>query len=550
MNRMLVKKNRMAVLAAFVCTLFSQLLYAQVLVTPTPASARMASMAQRSELLNDSVLNSNSFRNIGPSIMSGRVVDIEANPEDPTEFYVAYATGGLWHTVNNGQSFTPIMDNLDILFLGDIAVNWKTNPRMIWAGTGEVNSSRSSYAGTGVYLSKDNGKNWQHLGLAESHHIGDIKLHPTDPNTAWVAVLGHLYTANEERGVYKTTDGGSNWQRTLFVNNQTGCVDLAMHPTDPSVLYAAMWQRSREAWKFEESGPASGIYKSVDGGNTWNKISGAGSGFMEGNKIGRIGLTVFPGNANLVYAVVDNNTPLPGKKETTDSVYTRELFKNMSAAEFANLNNNRLDSFLRKNRFPRQHSATSIKKSVAEGKLSPAALWDWLDSDDGFQNTGIAGCEVYVSQDGGAHWKKANEKPISIFNTYGYYFAKIYTSHTNPDKVFILGFTAQVSTNGGKTFTTIDKENVHADHHALWVNPKKDSHLINGNDGGVNLTYDDGKNWFKANTPSVGQYYYVTTDDARPYNVYGGLQDNGSWWGPSTHRESIGWTDDGQYRVS
>ena len=547
MNRMLVKKNWTAILAAFACTLLSQLLYAQVLVTPTPASARMASMAQRNDLLNDSLLNSSSFRNIGPSIMSGRVVDIEANPEDPTEFYVAYATGGLWHTVNNGQSFTPIMDNLDILFLGDIAVNWKTNPRMIWAGTGEVNSSRSSYAGTGVYLSKDNGKNWQHLGLAESHHIGDIKLHPTDPNTAWVAVLGHLYSTNEERGVYKTTDGGANWQRTLFVNNQTGCVDLAMHPNDPTTLYAAMWQRSREAWKFEESGPASGIYKSVDGGNTWSKISGAGSGFMEGNKIGRIGITVFPGNANLVYAVVDNNTPLPGKKETTDSVYTKELFKTISIADFANLNNNRLDSFLRKNRFPRQHSASSIKKAVAEGKLTPAALWDWLDSDDGFQNTGIAGCEVYVSQDGGAHWKKANEKPISIFNTYGYYFAKIYTSHTNPDKVFILGFTAQVSTNGGKSFTTIDKENVHADHHALWVNPKKDSHLINGNDGGVNLTYDDGKNWFKANTPSVGQYYYVTTDDAKPYNVYGGLQDNGSWWGPSTHRESIGWTDDGQY---
>lgn len=547
MNCILVKKNWMAVLVAIVCSLLTESVIAQVLVTPTPASSRLASMAQRKELLNDSLLNSSSFRNIGPSIMSGRVADIEANPEDPTEFYVAYATGGLWHTNNNGQSFTPIMDNLDVLFLGDIAVNWNSNPRMIWAGTGEVNSSRSSYAGTGVYLSKDNGKNWQHLGLAESHHIGDIKLHPTDPNTAWVAVLGHLYSPNEERGVYKTTDGGANWQRTLFVNNQTGCVDLAMHPTDPSTLYAAMWQRSREAWKFEESGPASGIFKSVDGGNTWNKISGTGSGFMEGDKIGRIGVTVFPGNANLVYAVVDNNTPLAGKKETTDSVYTKELFKSISAADFANLNNNRLDSFLRKNRFPRQHSAISLKKAIAEGKLTPVALWDWLDSDDGFQNTGIAGCEVYVSQDGGAHWKKANEKPISIFNTYGYYFAKIYTSHTNPDKVFILGFTAQVSTNGGRSFTTIDKENVHADHHALWVNPKKDAHLINGNDGGINLTYDDGKNWFKANSPSVGQYYYVTTDDARPYNVYGGLQDNGSWWGPSTHRESIGWTDDGQY---
>ncbi len=547
MNRMLVKKEWTAILLAFACSLFFESLYAQVMVTPTPAAARLQSMAQRKNLLNDSLLNSSSFRNIGPSIMSGRVVDIEANPEDPTEFYVAYATGGLWHTVNNGQSFTPIMDNLDILFLGDIAINWKSNPRMIWAGTGEANSSRSSYAGTGVYLSKDNGKNWQHLGLAESHHIGDIKLHPTDPNTAWVAVLGHLYSPNEERGVYKTSDGGANWQRTLFVNNQTGCIDLAMHPADPTTLYAAMWQRNREAWKFEESGPASGIYKSVDGGTTWNKISGAGSGFMEGDKIGRIGLTAFPGNANLIYAVVDNNTPLPGKKETQDSVYTKELFKTISTTDFANLNSNRLDSFLRKNRFPRQHSASSIKKAVAEGKLTPSALWDWLDSDDGFQNTGIAGCEVYVSKDGGAHWKKANEKPISIFNTYGYYFAKIYTSHTNPDKVFILGFTAQVSTNGGKSFTTIDKENVHADHHALWVNPKKDSHLINGNDGGVNLTYDDGKNWFKANTPSVGQYYYVTTDDARPYNVYGGLQDNGSWWGPSTHRESIGWTDDGQY---
>ncbi len=547
MNRILVKKEWTAILLAFACSLFFESLYAQVMVTPTPAAARLQSMAQRKNLLNDSLLNSSSFRNIGPSIMSGRVVDIEANPEDPTEFYVAYATGGLWHTVNNGQSFTPIMDNLDILFLGDIAINWKSNPRMIWAGTGEANSSRSSYAGTGVYLSKDNGKNWQHLGLAESHHIGDIKLHPTDPNTAWVAVLGHLYSPNEERGVYKTSDGGANWQRTLFVNNQTGCIDLAMHPADPTTLYAAMWQRNREAWKFEESGPASGIYKSVDGGTTWNKISGAGSGFMEGDKIGRIGLTAFPGNANLIYAVVDNNTPLPGKKETQDSVYTKELFKTISTTDFANLNSSRLDSFLRKNRFPRQHSASSIKKAVAEGKLTPSALWDWLDSDDGFQNTGIAGCEVYVSKDGGAHWKKANEKPISIFNTYGYYFAKIYTSHTNPDKVFILGFTAQVSTNGGKSFTTIDKENVHADHHALWVNPKKDSHLINGNDGGVNLTYDDGKNWFKANTPSVGQYYYVTTDDARPYNVYGGLQDNGSWWGPSTHRESIGWTDDGQY---
>ena len=179
--------------------------------------------------------------------------------------------------------------------------------------------------------------------------------------------------------------------------------------------------------------------------------------------------------------------------------------------------------------------------------MTPTAIWDWLDSDDGFQNTGIHGCEVYRSDDGGQSWKKTHQKPISIFNTYGYYFAKIYTSHYNPDKVFILGFYAQMSTDGGKTFKTIDKGNVHPDHHALWVNPKRDSHLINGNDGGANITYDNGETWFKANMPSVGQYYAITVDDAKPYNVYGGLQDNGSWWGPSTHKEDAGWIDNGQY---
>ncbi|HBB57107.1 MAG TPA: glycosyl hydrolase [Chitinophagaceae bacterium] len=516
-------------------------------VAPTPGADRMRSLAQRQTLFGDSLLSAVSFRSIGPTIMSGRVVDVEANPNDPTEFYVAYATGGLWHTTNNGQSFTPIMDSLDILFLGDIAINWNTNPRIIWAGTGEANSSRSSYAGTGMYRSNDNGKTWQYLGLSESHHIGDIKLHPTDPNTAWVAVLGHLYTDNNERGVYKTTDGGATWKQTLFVNAQTGCVDLALDPANPNQLLAAMWQKNRKAWKFEESGPSSGIYKSTDGGSSWQKTSGEGSGFPQGNKIGRIGLCYFPGNPQIVYAVVDNNTPLPAKKSATDSLYTKEDLRNLTTAQFAALDNNKLESFLRKNRFPRQYSVAQIKDKVAAGTLAPSVLWDWLDSDDGFQNSGIAGCEVYRSDDGGRNWKKTHEKPIGIFNTYGYYFAKIYTSYQNPEKVFILGFSSQVSTDGGKTFTNMDKGNVHADHHALWVNPKRDSHIINGNDGGVNISYDDGKNWFKANTPAVGQFYAVTTDDAKPYNVYGGLQDNGSWWGPSNHKEDIGWIDNGQY---
>ena len=514
---------------------------------PTAGTTRLANtIAQRASLENRSQLKDVPFRNIGPTIMSGRVVDIDANPNDPTEFYVAYATGGLWHTKNNGQSFTPIMDSLDILFIGDIAVNWNTPERIIWVGTGEVNSSRSSYAGLGVYLTKDNGKSWNHLGLEESHHIGKIQLHPTDPNTAWVAVLGHLYSPNKERGVYKTTDGGKSWKQTLFVDENTGCVDIDINPSNPSEVYAAMWYRVRRAWKFEESGASSGIYKSIDGGQTWNHVSAAGSGFMKGEKIGRIGITVYPKNPQILYAIVDNNTPLPAK-EKKDSSYEKANFKNLTKDEFANLNDARLDSFLKKNRFPRQYTAKYIKEKVAKGELATSAVWDWLDSDDGFQNTGIAGCEVYRSEDGGLHWTKTHDKPIGIFNTYGYYFAKVYTSSYNPDKVFILGFYAQVSTDGGKTFSTMDKGNVHADHHALWINPQRDSHVINGNDGGCNISYDNGENWFKANTPAVGQYYAITVDEAKPYNVYGGLQDNGSWWGPSTHKEDIGWIDNGQY---
>ncbi len=527
----------------FICCSSILSTYAQV--APTPAAERLKKLEQRKALQDRSVINEIRFRNIGPSIMSGRVVDIDANPEDPTEFYVAYATGGLWHTSNNGQSFVPIMDSLDVHFIGDIAVDWKN--RIIWVGTGEVNSSRSSYAGIGLYKTRDNGKSWTWLGLPESQHIGKIQLHPTDPETAWVAALGHLYSPNRERGVYKTTDGGATWKHTLFVDENTGCVDIDINPSNPKEVYAAMWYRVRRAWKFEESGKSSGLYKSSDGGETWNLVTGAESGFMKGDKIGRIGIAVYPNKPSILYAIVDNNTPKPDTAKKNDSLYKKEDFREITTEQFARLHDKWLDTFLRKNFFPRKYTAMTVKQLVAEGKVKPTALWDYLDNDDGFQNTGIHGCEVYRSDDGGKSWKKTHDKPISIFNTYGYYFAKIYTSHYNPDKLFILGFYAQVSKDGGKTFTTMDKSNVHVDHHALWVNPRRDSHLINGNDGGANITYDDGATWFKANMPPVGQYYAITVDDAKPYNIYGGLQDNGSWWGPSTHREDPGWMERGQY---
>lgn len=513
-------------------------------VKPTPAAERMKVTQQRAVLEKASVLNGIAFRSIGPSVMSGRVTDIDANPADPTEFYMAYASGGVWYTNNNGHSFTPIFDSIDVLTIGDIAVNWQTGT--IWVGTGEVNSSRSSYAGMGVYKSTDKGKTWTWIGLPDSHHIGKIQLHPTDNNTAWVAVLGHLYSANTERGVYKTTDGGQSWKKTLYINDNTGAIDIDINPQQPNEVYAAMWYRTRTAWSFVPSGKTSGIYKSTDGGNTWTHISKQGSGFPQGDILGRIGIAVYPKNPQIVYAVLDNQQAKPDTAKKDTLVYALAELQNLTKEQFARLEERKIDTLLKRNRLLGRYTAKQLKDMVATGQLHSTALYDYLYVNTGFEGTPI-GAEVYRSENGGQSWHKTNEKEIPINFTYGYYFGKIYVSPVNPEKVFAIGFTAQVSTDGGKTWKRMDKPNVHADHHALWINPARDEHLIDGNDGGINITYDNGENWINANSPSLGQFYSVTVDQAKPYNVYGGLQDNGVWWGPSTNRESRSWHASGDY---
>lgn len=523
-------------------------------IKPTPATERLKNVTIRKQLQQNSTINHIPFRNIGPSLMSGRVVDLEVNPKDPTEFYVAYATGGLWHTLNNGQSFTAIFDSEDVIGIGDIAVNWQTST--IWVGTGEVNSSRSSYAGMGIYKSNDTGKTWVFLGLPESHHIGKIQLHPTDANTAWVAVLGHLYSANKERGVYKTTDGGSTWQQTLFVNENTGVVDIDINPQNPNELYAAAWYKTRTAYNFEESGATSGIYKSNDGGNTWQLISKENAGFPTGAGVGRIGLAVYPKNPNIVYAVVDNQNHLPdtATKKFDSTKYTLKDFKDLSKENFAALNNKKLDTFFKKNGIPKKYSAAIVKDLVASDKLKPSCIWDYLfDANTSLFETPIIGCEVYRSDDAGKTWQKTNKKQLKLYNTYGYYFGKIFVSPVNESKVVITGVSIEMSKDGGKTFKAIDKENVHGDHHIVWMNASKDNHLIIGNDGGCNISYDDGQHWFKANTPAVGQFYAIAYDMAKPYNVYGGLQDNGVWYANSKTKENVGWLDEGHnayYRIN
>ena len=531
----------------FFAWLIPSVLFAQKFPAPTSASERMQSINKRKLIEENSLVKNLKFRNVGPTIMSGRAVDVEVNPENPNEFYVAYASGGLWQTKNNGQSFTPLFDKEDVITIGDIAVDWKS--RAIWVGTGEANSSRSSYAGNGIYLSTDSGKTWNYKGLPESHHIGKIILHPTDPTTLWVAALGHLFSSNKERGVYKSTDGGQNWKQVLYIDDTTGAIDVVIDPSNANVLYASMWHRDRRMWNFTESGATSGIYKSVDGGNNWSLLTKAGSGFPTGEGIGRIGLAVFPGNSKIIYAVLDNQAHKEEEeKKDTSIIETKEL-KNISKENFLKLDDKKLEDFLRKHGYPEKYSASVVKDLVKKDSIQPVAVTDYLnDANNSLFETPVIGGEIYRSDDAGTSWKKVNTDDLhNLSYTYGYYFGKIIVSPFIADKIIICGLPLLMSTDGGKTFKSIDGDNTHGDHHAVWMSSKIDGHLINCNDGGLNISYDEGKNWFKANTPAVGQFYSVNVDMDKPYNVYGGLQDNGVWTGPSNNTENKSWLQEGQY---
>ena len=475
----------------------------------------------RKQLEEQSLISNITFKSIGPSITSGRVTDITANPDKPTEFYVAYSSGGLWYTKNNGQSFVPISDQLPNTCAGAVAVNWKDH--IVWLGTGEANSLRSTYAGTGIYKSRDNGKNWEYLGLPESHHIGKIALHPANPDIAWVAVMGHLYSPNKERGIYLTEDGGKTWKKTLYIDDKTGAIDVAVDPVNPNNVYATLWYKTRTAWNLEESGKTSGIYKSTDGGHHWKLISTPASGFPTGEGVGRIGIAIYPKQPNILYAVVDNNAHRPDtstQKQEPDTSYTQKDFKGLTKEQFAALDNKKFNSFLRQNGLGR-YKVEEIKEKVANGTFKPSVIEDYFgdggDAIEAILNTPIIGAEIYRSNDGGATWTKTHKNYLdNMFFTYGYVFARIWVSPVNPDKIATISVPLMLSEDGGKTFTSIGKENVHVDHHAFWFDPNDDNHFINGNDGGVNISYDNGDTWFKANTPAVSQFYSVTVDNAKP----------------------------------
>lgn len=384
-------------------------------------------------------------RHIGPALMSGRVIDLEGHPTNDRIIYVGSAGGGVWKSTNGGASFQPIFDDY-VQSIGKVKLDPKDPDNVIWVGTGEIWTRNSVSVGDGLYKSIDGGVNWKKMGFDKSERISSIEIHPENTNIMYVGVLGALWSDSEERGVYKSEDGGQTWNKVLYVDQTTGCGDVIMDPNDPNTLYASMWEFRRTGWSFNSGGTKSALYKSTDGGKTWNKIH---NGFPSG-KLGRIAVSVAPSDSNILYAVL----------ETQD-----------------------------------------------ENKRG-----------------------LYKSSDAGKSWTHLNGDFGLVVRPF--YFSRIVIDPKNPDVIVKAGLSGSISRDGGKTFK--DLGFMHLDIHDILFDIKNSDRMYVGTDGGVYRTWDGGTTMeIVANLP-ISQFYQISVDNNEPYNVYGGLQDNGSWYGPSS----------------
>ncbi len=389
-------------------------------------------------------------RNIGPGGMSGRVTAIDVVLDNPDVMYVGTASGGLWKSTSGGIKWEPIFDEELTASIGAVEIQ-QSNPSVIWVGTGEGNPRNSLNGGYGIYKSLDGGKSWMAMGLEKTRHIHRIIVDPTNPDVVYVGAIGSPWGEHPERGVFKTTDGGKTWNKILFANNKTGVADMVMDPTNPNKLFIALWEHKRDPWFFKSGGKGSGLHMTHDGGKTWKKLTDE-DGLPKGD-LGRIGIAIAPGKPNIVYALVE------------------------------------------------------AKKNA-----------------------------LYKSEDGGFTWIKINDK--NDIGNRPFYYSEIYVDPQNENRIYSIYTYVNVSEDGGKNFEQLMpaygvSNGVHPDHHAWWIHPKNGNFMIDGNDGGMNITKDGGKTWrFIGNLP-VAQFYHIAVDNEYPYNVYGGMQDNGSWRGPA-----------------
>jgi photosystem II stability/assembly factor-like uncharacterized protein len=486
------------------------------------------------------------FRDIGPTRQGNRFVDFAAVESMPRVFYAAAATGGLFKTENNGYTFSQVFDNQPVASLGAVAVS-QSNPTVIYVGSGEGNSSRSSYWGNGIYVSTDGGATWTHSGLEDSHHIGRIVVHPTDSNTAYVAALGHLYSDNEERGVYKTVDGGKTWTKSLDVKSEghsIGAADVAMDPKNPLILYASAYDRERRPWSFSATGPGSGLYKTIDGGKTWTKLAG---GLPTGD-LGRIGISIFRQDPTVVYAIVEVAKDATGTPERRangfgDSGGSR-LYRSDDAGK----------TWRQTTQLPGANTpeAAAAPAAAAAGRTSAAGRGA---AGGGAAGTGAAGTGAGGAAAAAGGGRGGRGPGTLNANDTPYYYSQVRVDPNDKNHVFVLSTSASQSFDGGQTWQGLGAG---GDNHALWIDPKDSKHMLLGYDHGISVTFDGGTSWYHPDNIPGAQAYAVGFDMATPYNVYVGLQDNSSYKGPSSMKgggaipfeawSSVG-GGDGQYNV-
>jgi photosystem II stability/assembly factor-like uncharacterized protein len=425
------------------------------------------------QTLTEDQLTAFNYRSIGPTRQSGRFVDFAVPLQQPGTFYAATGSGHLWKTENYGLTFDVLFENEDVYSIGDITVA-PSNPDILYLGSGEANNSRSTYWGDGVYKSTDAGETWTNVGLPESHHIGRIVIHPSNPDVVYVAALGHLYSENPERGLYKSTNGGRTWDQVLapVVRGKTiGVVDVAMDPTNPDVLYACTFDKVRVPWSYDLGGPGSRVYKTTDGGDNWEMLT---NGLPQG-MLGRIGVDIYLRDPNIVYLTIEN----ANKEGMSDEERYQELMTHQSSR-------------------------------------------------------GMIGGEIYRSDDAGATWRKANPDDQPIGGGPAYYYGQIIVDPNDPDVVHVLSAGSYGTRDGGETWQNRPL-GFGGDDHALWIDPDNSDHMLLGYDHGLGVTWDGGENWYHPDNQSLAQFYSVGYDMSYPYRVAGGLQDNGSHMGPSTN---------------
>lgn len=420
------------------------------------------------------------YRNLGAYRISAWVGSL-AVPENPGEehkytWYVGPRSGGIWKTTNNGTTFECISNCFETSSVGDFAVA-PSNPEVIWAGTGEAFNARSSYYGNGVWKSVDAGDTWKNMGLHDSHHIAKVVIHPKNPDIVWVASMGHLFSTNKERGIFKTTNGGKSWEKVLYIDEETGVTDLVINPSNPEILFAATYQKTRTAWTFLPGGEKSRIYKSSNGGSTWSILKGG----LPAGPLGRIGLDIHRANPNILVAVIQNLNVKPG----------------------ININ-------------------------------APVAFDEY--SDHSFDN--LIGGEVYITKDNGESWKRINDPETNdVSGKAAYSFNRITIDPVDPDKIYVIGVHMFYTLDGGKTWPEHEQQKLFqtnfGDNRIFWINPNDPRHMMLGSDGGIYSTFDGGLTMNHYYHLPLGEVYTVEADNETPYNIYIGLQDHETWKAPS-----------------